>query len=196
MKVEEFAREYLEQLKEGMDNLSLKKIESLVNILYQTYQKEKQVFIMGNGGSAATASHFALGLAKNTIVSGKKRFRVISLVDNLPLITAWSNDAAYEEVFVEQLKGLLQKGDVVIAISCSGNSKNILKAIGYANSSSAITIGLTGFDGGRLKDLAKECLIVSSNHMGRIEDIHLALTHLMESYLRERIANAGSISRS
>lgn len=194
MKIEDFAQEYLRRLRRVIESLPLSKIVSIIEILKKAYREDKQVFIMGNGGSAATASHFALSLSKNTIVGGKKRFKVIGLTDNIPLITAWSNDAAYEDVFVEQLKGLLNRGDVVIAISCSGNSKNILKAITYANKVSAITVGLIGFEGGKLKDLAQECLIVPSQHMGRIEDVHLAFTHLTETCLKEFIENEGSIS--
>lgn len=115
----------------------------------------------------------------------KDRFKVIGLSDNVPLLTAWANDNGYENIFVEQLKNLLEKGDVVIAISASGNSKNVLRAVEYANTKAAITIGLTGFEGGKLKDMVQECLIVPSNSMERVEDVHLILGHLLCCYLRE-----------
>lgn len=143
---------------------------------------------MGNGGSAATASHFACDLAKGTTMdnpSMRKRFKVTALTDNVPLLTAWANDIDYENMFVEQLKNLLEEGDLVIAISGSGNSKNVLKAVEYANTRAAKTVGLTGFEGGRLKDMVKECLIVPSNSIERIEDVHLILEHLLCSYLRK-----------
>lgn len=145
---------------------------------------------MGNGGSAATASHFACDLAKGTIKDNpyiKKRFKVIALTDNIPLITAWSNDTDYSQVFIEQLRNLLNKDDVVIAISASGSSENVLKAVEYANQRGALTIGLTGFDGGKLKDIANKCLKVSSDSMERIEDVHLILEHLLCLWLREEL---------
>ena len=115
----------------------------------------------------------------------RERFKVIALTDNVPLLTAWANDTGYENIFVEQLKNLLEEGDVVIAISASGNSKNVLKAVDYASNKAATTIGLTGFEGGKLKDIAQECLIVPSNSMERVEDVHLILGHLLCCYLRE-----------
>lgn len=183
-----FISSYLAELSNTLDKLPLHQIEKLRDILLRAYRESKQVFIMGNGGSAATASHFACDLAKGTTIGNphmRQRFKVIALTDNVPLVTAWANDTDYENIFVEQLKNLLEEGDVVIAISGSGNSKNVLRAVQYANAKAAITIGLTGFEGGRLKDIAQECLIVSSNSMERIEDMHLILEHLLCSYLRE-----------
>ncbi len=145
---------------------------------------------MGNGGSAATASHFACDLAKGTTM-GKgdltPRFRVTTLTDNVPLLTAWSNDADYSSVFLEQLRNILEPGDVVIAISASGNSENVVRATEYANANLAITVVLTGFEGGKLKKIAQECLIVPSHSMERIEDVHLILEHLICSWLRNEI---------
>jgi len=183
-----FIRSYLAELTNTLDRLPLHQIERIKDILLKAYRDGKRVFTMGNGGSATTASHFACDLAKGVAMGSphtRKRFKVIALTDNLPLLTAWANDTGYENVFVEQLKNLLEEGDVVIAISASGNSKNVLRAVEYANSKAAITIGLTGFEGGKLKDMVQECLIVPSNSMERVEDVHLVLGHLLCSYLRE-----------
>ena len=185
-----FAEEYIAKLKQTLDQLPLDEIKEIKNILLQAYEKNKQIFIMGNGGSAATASHFACDLAKGTIKDNphiKKRFKVIALTDNIPLITAWSNDTDYSQVFIEQLRNLLNKDDVVIAISGSGSSENVLKAVEYANQRGALTIALTGFDAGKLKDIAHKCLGVSSNSMERIEDVHLILEHLLCLWLGEEL---------
>ncbi|GAI36016.1 unnamed protein product, partial [marine sediment metagenome] len=148
-----FVEEYLRELKETLDKLPYSQIEKIKDILLEAYREDKKVFIMGNGGSAATASHFACDLAKGTVGKddSRKRFKVIALTDSVPILTAWANDTAYENIFLEQLKNLLDAGDVVIAISGSGNSKNVIKAVEYANVQKALTIGLTGFKGGNLK---------------------------------------------
>ncbi|TES85017.1 SIS domain-containing protein [Candidatus Aerophobetes bacterium] len=185
-----FIEDYLEELKETLNRLPFSKIRKIKDILLNAYKKDKRVFIMGNGGSAATASHFACDLAKGTTM-GKgdltPRFRVRALTDNIPLLTAWSNDANYSSVFLEQLRNILEPGDVVIAISASGNSENVIKATEYANANLAITVGLTGFEGGKLKEIAQECLIVPSHSMERTEDVHLILEHLICSWLRNEI---------
>lgn len=156
-----------------------------MTILAEANKNNKKVFICGNGGSAATASHFVCDLAKGTIVKGRKRFKVIGLTDNIPLMTAWSNDTSYANLFKEQLENLIEEGDVVIGISGSGNSENVLNALLLANERLAITIGLTGFEGGKLKGVAQECLVVPSNSMEQIEDIHLMLEHLICTYLKK-----------
>ena len=179
--------DYLTELKKTIDALPMDRISSIITILQDAYRNNKKVFICGNGGSASTASHMVNDLAKGTIVKDKKRFRAISLCDNLPLMTAWANDDGYENMYVEQLQNLLENGDILIAISGSGNSPNILKAIEYANNHNATTIGLTGFQGGKLKSMVKECLVVPSNSMQRIEDIHLVMGHLLMCYFKEAI---------
>lgn len=194
MGLKEYARNYLEELKASIDNLPLEKIEAITKILRDAYENDGQVFVVGNGGRAATASHFVCDLAEGTLVLGKKRFKVIGLTDNIPLMTAWSNDSSHEDLFEEQLVNLLNEGDVVVGISAGGNSPNILKAIHYANSRQAITIGLTGFVGGKLKDMARVSLIVSNDNMEQIEDIHLILIHLIKSYLKEALLSECSIS--
>lgn len=179
--------DYLTELKKVIDALPMDRISSIITILQDAYRNNKKIFICGNGGSASTASHIVNDLAKGTIVKGQKRFRAISLCDNLPLMTAWANDDGYENMYVEQLQNLLENGDILIAISGSGNSPNVLKAIEYANTHKATTIGLTGFQGGKLKSMVKECLVVPSNSMQRIEDIHLIMGHLLMCYFKEAI---------
>ncbi len=181
-----FVENYLRELKETLDKLPFPQIEKIKDILLEAYRENRKVFIMGNGGSAATASHFACDLAKGTAGKddSRKRFKVIALTDSVPIITAWANDTAYENIFLEQLKNLLDAGDVVIAISGSGNSRNIIKAVEYANAQKALTIGLTGFRGGKLKGMVQECLIVPSHSMEQIEDVHLILEHILCSWLR------------
>ena len=189
-----FIEDYLRELKETFDKLPYSQIKKIKDILLQAYRENKKVFIMGNGGSATTASHFACDLAKGTAGkdNSRKRFKAIALTDNVPLLTAWANDTAYENIFLEQLKNLLDTGDVVIALSGSGNSKNVLRAVEYANAQEAVTIGLTGFEGGKLKSMVKECLIVPSRRMEQIEDVHLILEHLLCFWLR-KILTAGAV---
>jgi D-sedoheptulose 7-phosphate isomerase len=139
---------------------------------------------MGNGGSAATASHMANDLNKLAIVPEQPRFRAISLSDNVPCMTAWANDSAYEDIFAEQLSNFLDPGDVVIAISASGNSPNVIKAIRLAREMGAITIGFTGKDGGQLKPLVDICLCIPSDHLGVQEDGHIILDHVIANALR------------
>lgn len=177
---------YIAEVQETLNRLSPKVISDVIGVLEYARANDRQVFVMGNGGSAATSSHFACDLGKGTIQSGRPRFRVIALTDNMPLFSAYANDMGYEHVFSEQLTSLLvERGDVVIGISGSGNSKNILKAVKLANSMGAITIGMTGFDGGRLKGVVDLCLHIPNSCMGQVEDAHLILVHLMCTCLRE-----------
>ncbi len=145
---------------------------------------------MGNGGSAATASHFACDLGKETVVEGRPRFRVLSLNDNVPLMTALSNDFGYHAIFKEQLSNLVNEGDIVIGITGSGNSANVLEAIEYARSRKAITIGLIGFGGGKLKDLVDEAIVISSTNYGHVESVHLIIEHLIAEIFRAKIQYA------
>ena len=157
----------------------------LVDLLVASFKRGGKLLIFGNGGSAATASHFAGDLSKGTIVEGFPRFKAIALTDNIPNMLAWANDRGYENIFVEQLKNLMEPNDVVIAISGSGNSTNVIKAIDYANDNGATTIALTGHDGGKLLKSAKENIHVPCYDMQRVEDIHLLVEHLLTSLIRE-----------
>lgn len=152
------------------------------------------IFLLGNGGSAATASHFAEDLWFGTHVDGKYAYRVVCLADNVPAITALANDTGYENVFIEQLRALFRPGDVVVAISASGNSPNVVRAIEYANANDGVTIGLTGFDGGRLRKICQVCVHVetAAGEYGPVEDIHLVMDHLITSYLRCKLRVADS----
>lgn len=183
-----FSNEYLLELKKTIDSLDSAKIQKVIEVLFEAYKNNKQVFILGNGGSASNASHFACDLGKGTLKNvydmQEKRFRVISLTDNIATIMAFGNDLSFDEIFVQQLRNLINKGDVVIGISGSGNSLNIIKAIRYAKQCKATTIGLLGFKtGGKLAKIVDYEITVQSNHYGRIEDIHLALCHLISDSL-------------
>jgi D-sedoheptulose 7-phosphate isomerase len=180
-------KKYLESIKTSLDALPLEKIEKIAGILYRAYKSNKKIILMGNGGSAATATHFVCDLAKGTAVLGKKRFKALGLCDSMPMVTAYANDCGYEYIFSEQLKNLAEKGDVVICISASGNSKNVLNAVMVAKKQSAITIGLTGFQGGKLKKMVSECIVVPGDNMEQIEDIHLIILHVLKLILKAKI---------
>lgn len=180
---------YFDGLQRCLAELSGPDIEEIANIIYEAHKRDKQVFIMGNGGSASTASHFACDLGKGTVIEGKRRLRVVSLTDNIPLVSAIANDIDYSSIFVEQLANLLNEGDVLIGISASGNSPNILSAIEFGHCKGAITIGLIGFGGGKLKQLTDKCIVLSSRDYEQVEDTHLILAHIISCVVRERIAN-------
>lgn len=173
------------------DSINKEQIEGLVEVLYRAYKKGNQVFIFGNGGSGATASHFCEDLGKGTLrsLNDKRRFRVISLTDNTPYLLAWANDEGYETVFEQQLRNLAKEGDVVIGISGSGKSKNVLRAIEYAKSHGMITVGMTGFDGGELAREVSYSIHIPCQDMGMVENFHLIVVHLVVDCLRRRIKN-------
>lgn len=177
---------YLSSLATVLAQLPIEPIDRLIDLLHQARLEERQVFLLGNGGSAATASHFCCDLAKNTIAEGVPPYRAISLVDNSALMTAWANDTAYDNLFCGQLQCLLRPGDLVIGISGSGNSSNVLRAMEMARAAGAVTVGLTGFAGGRLKGLVDLAIVVPSQCMEQIEDLHLIIEHLVVTALRER----------
>jgi len=183
-------RGYLIELQNALNYLEESKISEVINVLQETRLSQRQVYIMGNGGSASTASHFVCDLAKNTRIQGWPNFRVIGLADNMAFFSAIANDEGYEEVFVRQLDGFVQPNDIVIAISASGNSANVIKAVEFANQVGAKTIGFTGFDGGKLASIVNINLHVPSNCIEHVEDIHLALEHLICKALRESVIRA------
>lgn len=178
---------YYARLRDVLASLPFAEIERALELLLEAYRRGRRVYFLGNGGSAATASHAANDFCKLTITPGKPRVRALALTDNVPLITAWANDSAYGDVFAEQLENLLEPGDVVVAISGSGNSPNVLKAVELARARGAATIGWTGFQGGRLKDLVDVAIIVPSDSMAQIEDVHLTLNHALAEALRDAI---------
>jgi D-sedoheptulose 7-phosphate isomerase len=178
---------YCTKVSEVLANMPSAEIELVIQALMQAQEAGRAVFLFGNGGSAALASHMACDLGKGTADVTSKRSRVLSLTDNVALITAWANDINYEDVFSEQLKNQLQPGDVALAISTSGNSPNVLRALHVAKSLGAITVGLTGFDGGKARPLCDLCIVVPSDNTQIIEDLHSVLAHGMFSVLRTRM---------
>lgn len=178
-------RRYILDLEDTLGQLPDESIDEVIRILHSARLDRRQVFVMGNGGSASTASHLACDLGKNTRQPGWPNFRVIGLSDNMAIFSALANDEGYQSVFVQQLENLLQPGDIVLAISASGNSPNVLRAVEFANSVGARTIGLTGFDGGKLGSMVEINLHVPSRNIEQVEDIHLMLEHIMTRALRE-----------
>ncbi len=185
--LEALIEKYLSEVGTTLANLPVERIVEIIRLLERARVEGKRVYIFGNGGSAATASHFASDLSKGAIRQGKPRLRAFALTDSVPLLTAWANDTAYENVFFEQLQNHVERGDVVIAISGSGNSRNILQAVQVARDRGATTIGLIGFDGGKLKDLVDVAIIVPSHNMEQVEDVHLLLEHVITTCLREAV---------
>jgi len=180
--------DYLNNLTSTLGQISRAEVNAVIDVLFKTWKARKQVFILGNGGSSTTASHMANDLCKLTAVDGKPRFKAFSLSENVALLTAWGNDSAYENVFAEQLVNYLEQGDVVIAISTSGNSPNVLRALDVAEAHGAIRVGFTGLDGGQLKSRVDYCISIPDEHMGRQEDGHLILDHIIANTLRWMIA--------
>lgn len=180
---------YFKELTDAVRHIPVGSVEHIVSILYQAYCDKRQVFILGNGGSASTASHFCCDLGKGAVVDGEPRLRVMSLNDNTALLTAYANDLGYENVFMEQMKNLIQEGDVVICITASGNSPNVLRAIEFANDQGALTVGFLGFDGGKAKGLVSEAIVVENYNYGQVEDVHMFLSHAISHCFREWIKN-------
>lgn len=174
---------YLYRLQDCIDKLNREEINTLINLLLLARNENRTIFIMGNGGSAATASHFCCDFNKGMSFGKDKKFKMICLNDNIATMLAYANDTDYSNVFVEQLKNFFNKGDIVIGISGSGNSKNVLKAIEFANSNGGITIGLTGFNGGILKQIARYSVNTNINDMQITEDIHMMLCHMIYNIL-------------
>ena len=174
---------YFDKLKATIDLISREEVSNFIGLLIDALEGGRTVFTMGNGGSAATASHYAADFNKGLSYGKARRFRFICLSDNTATLTAYANDVAYEEAFVEQLRNFLEPGDLVIAISGSGNSRNVLKAVEYANRSGAVTVGLTGYDGGELKRLAQHGVHIPAADMQIAEDLHMVLDHLCYAVL-------------
>ena len=192
----EFAKDYIHGLKGVLDRLPLKPVEEIIQAIEQAQKERRQVFVIGNGGSAATASHMMNDLCKGTL--GHKgdapwpRLRVIALTDNVSLMTAWANDTDYDRVFSEPLKNLAQRGDLLIAISASGNSPNIIAAVEAAKHLGVKVIGLAGFGGGKLSKLADVSFVVASDEYGPVEDAHMILEHIITGYLYEKLKETHS----
>lgn len=178
---------YVTTLQETINQLPKQEIVQVMDLLHAARLAGKQIFIMGNGGSASTATHFVCDLAKNTRKDGWPHFKVIGLSDNMALFSAYANDEGYENVFAQQLANLVMPEDIVIAISASGNSRNVLNGVSLAKSAKAVTIGFTGFDGGKLCSMVDIDIHVNSNIIEHVEDIHLILEHMIVKSLKERV---------
>jgi len=188
--------QYFEKIKDIIDNIPREDIDKAIEMLFDAWKNGNQVFFCGNGGSAGTATHFMCDLFKVTIVKGKKRFRAFCLNDNIPLMTALINDEGFDNLFIEQLKNLFKKGDVLICLSVHGGSgkdkaglwsQNLLKAMDYAKKHGGKTIGFSGFDGGAMKEIADVCIVVPFNATPHVEAFHVVLQHLIAFRLREKI---------
>ena len=182
----EFAAMYKNTLSTALDTIDLSNVSRAIEILAEARANGRTIFVCGNGGSASTASHFACDMVKGASFQRESRFRIMALTDSLPTITAYSNDVAYECVFAEQLKNFARPDDVVMLISGSGNSPNVLRAAEYARSINCRTIALTGRDGGKLGPLAELQIRVAEPHMGRIEDGHMVICHMICYYFMEQ----------
>ena len=176
---------YIAVLQETINRLPVHLIEKVVEALQAARLSSRQVFIMGNGGSASTATHFVCDLAKNTRREGLPHYRVIGLTDNMAIFSAYANDEGYESVFASQLANLINDEDIVIGISASGNSPNVIHGMEEAQKHNAITIGFTGFDGGRLGTMVDLNIHVKSNIIEHVEDIHLMLEHMIVKTIKE-----------
>jgi len=183
----DFYSSYFADLKNTLDKIDLGILEKINTILYRALLEKKQVFTMGNGGSGSTASHFVCDLNKGVCYGQQNKFKAICLNDNIPTLLAYANDVSYTDIFSEPLKNLMQKGDIVIGFSGSGNSENIIKAIEYAKQNGGITVGFSGCGGGRLAEVAEYSLVVPIDDMQKSEDIHFVLCHLMMQSLMRMI---------
>jgi D-sedoheptulose 7-phosphate isomerase len=187
-------REFLNRVGAELQKIEPAQIQNLADAVFRCYQQGRFVFVIGNGGSGSNASHFCEDLGKGTLRredfdnDKKKRLRIISLTDNTPCILAWGNDEGFDRVFVEQLKNLASPGDLLIAISGSGNSPNVLRAVEWANRNDVSTFGCTGFSGGKLQSLAQQNLHVPLDDMGIVESIHLTAFHWVVDDLYKRIS--------
>ena len=181
----DFAREYKSKLLRTLETIDSGSVARAIEIFKRARDENRHIFACGNGGSAATASHFVTDMVKGASYSRDSRFRIMALTDSMPTITAYSNDVSYDCVFAEQLKNFAEPGDVLMAISGSGNSPNVLCATEFANSKGCETIALTGRDGGKLGPLAKLNIRVAEDHMGRIEDAHLIVCHMLCYYFMD-----------
>jgi D-sedoheptulose 7-phosphate isomerase len=180
-----FTEDYRKQLIETIAQLDLSKVDQAIEWLKEARANHRHIFTCGNGGSASTASHFVCDIVKGASFNRQSRFRIMALTDNLATMTAYSNDVGYECVFVEQLKNFAEAGDVLLAISGSGNSPNVLRAVEYANASGLKTIAMTGRDGGKLGPMAQLNIQAPVPHMGRIEDAHMIACHMIGYYFMD-----------
>ena len=181
-----FTDQYRTDLIATLQSMELDKVDRLIELFKEARAAGRHIFVCGNGGSASTASHFACDIVKGASYQRDQRFRIMALTDSLPTMTAYSNDVGYDCVFVEQLKNFAEPGDLLMAISGSGNSPNVVRAVEYANSIGCKTVGLTGRDGGKLAAVANLNIHVPVPHMGRIEDAHMIVCHMVGYYFMDQ----------
>ncbi|MBM3501343.1 MAG: SIS domain-containing protein [Armatimonadetes bacterium] len=186
-----FVGQYLQGLIELLGEVDLDAVDRIGARLWRAYIEDRHIFIIGNGGSAATASHMACDLAKGATVPGKRRVRAISLTDNVAHMTAIGNDIGYEKLFTEQLANLAEAGDLLVVFTASGNSPNILDALRWAQGNGVETMGVLGFEGGEAARLTDLCVVARSRNYGFVEDFHLILEHALSQWMRERIEREG-----
>ena len=180
-----FPQAYKNHLIQAIDLIDLDKVNQAIRLFDEARAGGRRIFVCGNGGSASTASHFACDMVKGASFNRPVRFRIMALTDQMPTISAYANDVSYDAVFVEQLKNFAEPGDLFMGISGSGNSPNVLRAIEYAGSIGCRTLALTGRDGGKLGPLAELNIQVGAPHMGRIEDAHMIVCHMIGYYFME-----------
>lgn len=192
----DYITSYLDGIEEITKKISMNDIDRAINLIFETWKRGNKVFLIGNGGSASTATHFACDLSKVTSYPGKKRLRAISLVDNIPLVSALTNDEGWDNLYIEQLKSLYDPGDILLAISVHGGkgkdkagiwSQNLLKALMFVKENGGHTIGFSGFDGGALKEMADVCIVVPYNTTPHVESFHVVLHHLVTFCLADKI---------
>jgi D-sedoheptulose 7-phosphate isomerase len=182
--------DYLNTLRGIMNELPLDALERVLELFESAYREDRTVFICGNGGSFSTASHWVCDFSKGTNAPGVKRMRMIGLGDNIPMLTAYANDVHYDHVFAEPLRTYARAGDVVVLLTASGNSPNILEAARAAKEIGAVTVGLVGFGGGKLAELVDYPVVVACREYGPVEDLHLVLDHIVSLHMRNIIAGS------
>lgn len=200
MRNAEYIETYLRGMREITDNISRQAIDEVIEALFAVYERGNTIWIIGNGGSASTATHFACDLNKVTIVPGQSRVRAFALVDNIPLVSALTNDDGWDNVYVEQLQSFFRPGDAVVGFSVHGGSgqdkagpwsQNLLRALDFARQNGGVAIGLAGFNGGAMKQLCDHCIVVPYDTTPHVESYHVALHHLIAFGLAERIKSQG-----
>jgi D-sedoheptulose 7-phosphate isomerase len=188
MDVRDYARSYFDGIRAGIEEIDPEAVAAIAEVFRRAWREDRRIFLLGNGGSATTASHMATDLGKGTAQPGVRRFKVLSVTDNTGLLTAYANDLSYEDVFVEQIKNHFEPGDVVVGITASGNSPNVLKAIGWARDHGGVTVGFIGFGGGKLASLVDHRITLSSRNYGVVEDLHLSLNHILSQFFTRELA--------
>jgi len=194
-----YISDFLAEAKTIIDRMPREDIDRVIEMLFDAWKNGNTVFLIGNGGSASTATHMAADLTKSISVEGKKKFRALALVDNIPMVSALTNDNGWEHIYTEQLKAYFRPGDLVVAFSVHGGagkdkagawSQNLLKAMQYAKDNKGRAIGFAGFDGGAMKQMADACVVVPANSTSQVEAFHVVLHHLIAFCLKEKIAKS------